>query len=316
MAAAWATHRIGAVACQIGHQFNVPELVRQLDRVECKALFTCAPLAHIALEAAEVHGLPRERIFIMDTSDKILDGKTVPSDLKTVDQLIAESANYPALEPVRMEKGEGASRIAYLCSSSGTSGMPKSVMISHRNVIANIQAMTAFESGHKGPNPDVGLGVLPLSHIYGLCCVGHQGVFRGDNVVLLPSFDLIEVLQTIQNYKVFRTWFVPPMMIAMVKANHICKKYDLSSIRHVVTGALPIPEKMMSEFGALIPASTIVRVYGMTELSGIATFGHPHDLMPGSVGNLMPGMTARLSTSNMNEKVSRHSPVDNLLTFE
>ncbi|KAH8172096.1 AMP-binding enzyme domain-containing protein [Sarocladium implicatum] len=308
MAAAFATHRIGGVACQIGHQFNVPELVRQLNRVECKALFTCAPLAHIAIEAAAVHGLPRERIYIMDTSDKILDGKVVPSDLKTVDQLIAESANYPELEPLRMEKGEGATRVAYLCSSSGTSGMPKSVMISHSNVIANIQAMSAFESGHKGPNPDVGLGVLPLSHIYGLCCVGHQGLYRGDNVVLLPSFDLIDVLQTIQNYKIYRTWFVPPMMIAMVKANHICKKYDLSSIRHVVTGALPIPEKMMSEFGSLIPESTIVRVYGMTEISGIASFGHPYDLMPGSVGNLMPGMTARLVSLEGEEIVDKGLP--------
>ena len=126
MAISWATHRLSGASCQISQAYKTPELVRQLEKVKCKAIFTCAPLLDYALEAAKAVGLPRERIYMIDVPEKTMKGATVPSDLKTVDQLVEEGSKMEPLEELQWTEGQGIRQTAYLCSSSGTSGMPVS----------------------------------------------------------------------------------------------------------------------------------------------------------------------------------------------
>lgn len=151
-------------------------------------------------------------------------GKKVP--FKTVGDLVEQGKRLPAIEPLRWTKGQGERQTAFLCYSSGTSGLPvshrrlfcrnqfltkpqKGVMISHRNCITNVIQMTLHEQvgragkGPKGgPRQDVSLGLLPFSHIYGLVVICLAGLFRGDETIVLPKFELATFLQAIQEYAI------------------------------------------------------------------------------------------------------------------
>ena len=88
-----------------------------------KALFTCVPLLEIAREAAKKSGIPENRIYILEVPEEFA-GKSSPHGLKTVDDFIREGAKLDRLEPLNWEAGDGALKSAFLCYSSGTSGLP------------------------------------------------------------------------------------------------------------------------------------------------------------------------------------------------
>ena len=81
-------------------------------------------------------------------------------------------------------------------------------MISHRNVIANTLQISTFESTYKSGEPESQLAVLPMSHSYALIVAGHVGVYRGYNAVVLPGFDLVDVLEAVQKYSIETLWMV------------------------------------------------------------------------------------------------------------
>jgi ribosome assembly protein SQT1 len=98
--------------------------VYQLKNCGAKALFTCLPLLATAKEAAQQVGIPDNRIYILEMPKEFTGGKGPPSGMKTVDDFIREGAKQPRLEPLNWESGDGAKRTAFLCYSSGTSGLP------------------------------------------------------------------------------------------------------------------------------------------------------------------------------------------------
>jgi ribosome assembly protein SQT1 len=134
---AWATHRLGGIQSPANAAYSVAELEYQLKNSGAGALFTCVPLLDVAREAAKNSGIPESRIYILDLPEKVTGGKGAPKGMKTVDDFISEGKKLERLEPLNWASGDGAKRTAFLCYSSGTSGLPKGVMISHRNVIAN-----------------------------------------------------------------------------------------------------------------------------------------------------------------------------------
>jgi ribosome assembly protein SQT1 len=122
---AWATHRLGGIQTPANAAYSAPELEYQLKNSGAKALFTCAPLLDTAREAAKKSGIPKDRIYILEVPEAFA-GKSAPHGLKTVDDLIREGAKLDRLEPLNWEAGDGARRSAFLCYSSGTSGLPVS----------------------------------------------------------------------------------------------------------------------------------------------------------------------------------------------
>lgn len=109
-------------------------MTHQLIDSKAKALVTCLPLLSISLEAAAKAGLPQSRIYLLDVPEQILGGAKPPPKIKTIDQLLQTGKSLPALEELRWTAGEGARRTAFLCYSSGTSGLPVSAMKSSREL--------------------------------------------------------------------------------------------------------------------------------------------------------------------------------------
>ena len=120
----WALHRLSGISSPANAAYSLEELVHQLKSSGSKALFTCAPLLPTAVAAAAKSGIPKNRIYLLDLPQAMLGGKAIPKEFKTIDDLIAEGSKLPTLAPLKWEKGQGARQTAFLCYSSGTSGLP------------------------------------------------------------------------------------------------------------------------------------------------------------------------------------------------
>lgn len=199
MTVAYSIHRLNGIVTPANAAYSAQELAHQLKSSGARALFVGGPQLQIGLEAAQAAGLPRDRIWLMGSP-----GFERADGFVCIEDLITEGAKLPELAALQWAHGQGARQAAFLCYSSGTSGLPKAVMISHRNVIANVMQYVAHESyGRKkfGVDLQSTLGLLPFSHIYGLVIIAHANVYRGDEVVVLPKFEMPTFLAAIQRFK-------------------------------------------------------------------------------------------------------------------
>ncbi|KAL2183255.1 acetyl-CoA synthetase-like protein [Thermothelomyces heterothallicus CBS 203.75] len=287
-----AVHRLSGIATPANVAYSASELEHQLRSSGAKALFTCVPVLETALQAAKAVGIPEDKVFIMD-----LPNQTQKPPFKTVDDLVELGRSLPDLEPLRWVKGQGARQVAFLCYSSGTSGLPKAVMISHRNVIANTMQYCLFEDVSRkkfGIDTQVTLGLLPFSHIYGLVVVAHSATWRGDEVIVLPKFELTEYLRAIERFKINHLLLVPPIVVRMLSSKDLLKKYDLSSVRMIFTGAAPLGKETAEEVVRLYPNWRLGQGYGMTESSTVVCSTSEHDICPGTSGSLVPGTRVKV----------------------
>lgn len=116
-----AVHQISGIVTPASAAYSAPELEHQLRSAGVKALFTCIPLLETALTAAKAAGIPDDRVFLLPVPGF---DKKLP--FKTIDDLVEEGKGLPELPPLNWTKGQGARQVAYLCYSSGTSGLPVS----------------------------------------------------------------------------------------------------------------------------------------------------------------------------------------------
>ncbi|KAI1454058.1 acetyl-CoA synthetase-like protein [Annulohypoxylon moriforme] len=292
MMSTFAVHRLSGIVTPANAMYSAAELEHQLKSSGAKALFTCIPLLDTALKASRACNIPDDKVFIVR-----LPGKFDPVPFKSLDDLIEEGRSIPELEPLIWSKGQGARQVAYLCYSSGTSGLPKAVMIAHRNVIANVMQIRWHDDPGrrmKGVETQVQLGLLPFSHIYGLVVIAQAGTYRGDEVIVLPKFELKALLEVIQKFKVQFMHIVPPIVIQMLRNPQICAKYDLSSLRFVYTGAAPLGAETHEEMVKAFPSLQVGQGYGMTETSTVVTSTGENDVLVGTSGSLAPATRAKL----------------------
>ncbi|THC94756.1 hypothetical protein EYZ11_005748 [Aspergillus tanneri] len=292
----WATHQLGGAVSPANAAYSAAELKHQLLDSKSTVLFTCLPLLSTALEAASMAGFPRNRIYLIDIPAQLTGSAKAPADFKYVSQLMEAGKFLPKLEQLQWSVGEGARRTAFLCYSSGTSGLPKGVMISHRNVIANVLQIKTAEKpyrdsfippGSQSHHTEIILGLLPQSHIYALVVICHAGPYRGDQVIVLPKFELKSYLTAIQTFKIRTLLLVPPIIITMLRNAEECAKYDLSSVTSIFTGAAPL---------------------GLTETSTVISTTYPRDVFLGSSGCLLPGVEARIMSPEGEEITTYDTP--------
>jgi acyl-CoA synthetase (AMP-forming)/AMP-acid ligase II len=248
---------------------------------------------------------------------KALTGGASNQGFKSVAEILEEGKRQSALETQQWTKGEGKRRCAFICYSSGTSGLPKGVMISHYNVIANTMQICATddlsrEHEKAGPGEDKylenALGLLPLSHIYGLVVIAHASIWRGDGVVILPKFEFQMFLKAVQDYKVNMLYLVPPIIILMTKNKPVLDNYNLSHVKGVYTGAAPLGKETADDLNKIFPDWVVRQGYGLTETCTVVCSTPTSDIWLGSSGPLIAEVEVRLVTIEGNEITGYDQP--------
>jgi acyl-CoA synthetase (AMP-forming)/AMP-acid ligase II len=183
-----------------------------------------------------------------------------------------------------------ASEVALLPTSSGTTGLPKSVELTHRNLVASL---CQTRLAHPVAEDDVVIAALPLFHIYGLQITLNLPLLAGATVVILPRFELAAFLRAIQDHGVTSAAVVPPMILGLAAAG-IVDDYDLSTLRLVTSAAAPLGADLARACARRL-GCRVRQAYGMTEVSGgthIAPDAGPD--RPDSVGPPLPGVECRI----------------------
>lgn len=204
-------------------------------------------------------------------------------------------SNMPIYENPSLNLVE--SDVAVILYTSGTTGMPKGVMLTHKNLYSN--AMSGIQLLEEDEKRTTTLGVLPLAHSYGFTIMNTMFLL-GNTVVIFDRFDAEEVFKTIEKFKVVSFSAVPAMIHAMLYHPN-ANQYDFSSLRYVLSGAAALPislrHKFKEKFGAEVKDA-----YGLSEASpGVATQRNNMPIKEGSVGVPMPGVKIKIVDDNDQE---------------
>ena len=265
--------RLGAVTTTVNSLFTADEVATQLRDCGARCLFTVPALMDKARRAAERAGV-REIIVFGEAEGAV----------PFADVICATGAAPPAT-------GGSLDDVVALPYSSGTTGLPKGVMLTHRNLVANIAQSAAARPMEEGA---IVIAVLPFFHIYGISVILNGGLRGGATLVVLPRFDLETFLRAIQDHRASWAYVVPPIALALAKHAAV-DHFDLSSLRHVFSGAAPLGADLARAVTRRL-GCRVLQGYGMTETSPTThiNFGPGAEENPGSVGTLTPNTEARI----------------------
>jgi acyl-CoA synthetase (AMP-forming)/AMP-acid ligase II len=257
------------------------ELGDQLAVANARYLLTVPPFAETAVAAAKESGV--EEVFVFGEAE----------GLTPVRDLFGDPGAAP--DP-QIDLDE---HVVALPFSSGTTGLPKGVMLTHRNLTTNIaQAHALLETSED----DVVIGVLPFFHIYGMTVIMNMTLRYGATVITMPRFDLEQFLRLHQDHGITRSYVVPPIVLALAK-HPLVDQFDLSSLDIVMSGAAPLSGEL-SEAAAKRLGCTVLQGYGLTETSPVTHVNPRERNKPGSVGVLLPNTEARIADLDTGEEVA------------
>jgi acyl-CoA synthetase (AMP-forming)/AMP-acid ligase II len=266
--------RAGATATTINALYTADEVAHQLHDAGAKMLFTVSVLLPNAAPGAAKAGITD--VVVLDQAE----GYPSLSELLANDHPVPEVEINPAED------------LAVLPYSSGTTALPKGVMLTHRNLVANLVQCQPILSD-VGPNTRI-LAVLPFFHIYGMQVLMNNGLYIGGVVVTLPKFDLPEFLRVIAEHKTDRVYIAPPVAVALAK-HPIVDQYDLSAMKTLFSGAAPLDVELADAVRKRL-GCRVSQGYGMTEMSPVshAIPDSRDDISVGTVGVIIPNLECRL----------------------
>ena len=278
----WGCHWTGGIVSPANPGYSADELAFQLKDSGAKALVTQWAVIDVAKKAAQKVGIPEENIILIGEE------KDPSRNIKHFTSV----RNLSGATKYRKAKVDPKKDLAFLVYSSGTTGLPKGVMLCHENIVANTLQVTAGETPHLTSKDKI-LAFLPFFHIYGLTVILHQSMYNGYQVVVMPRFNLKDFCEFTQNLKITFAYVAPPVVLQLAKQS-IVDEYDLSSMRMMNSGAAPLTRDLVDALWNRKKLK-VKQGYGLSETSP-TTHTQPWELWYstiGSVGTLLPNMTAK-----------------------
>lgn len=197
---------------------------------------------------------------------------------------------HPPIEPVEIDPKED---IAVLQYTGGTTGAPKGVMLTHFNLSANVEQIGHWFYKYSRGDGRKLLAVVPYFHVYGMTCNLNFGIFNAYEQIILPKFEIEQVLKTIDKEKPNLFPGAPTMYVGLLNHPKL-KKYDLSSIEACISGSAPLPVEVQEKFER-VTGGRIVEGYGLSETSPVTHTNCIWDKrVPGSVGIPVPDTIAKI----------------------
>lgn len=277
--AAHAVWRLGAVLTPVPLLATPSTVAEQLRDSHAVMLLTLAGLGDGGEEAAELAGLPADRLIRLDTS-------------RGLNQMLAERNTPPTVS------FDPSTQLAALPYSSGTTGLPKGVRLTHRNLVAN---MAQVESSGPVTRDDVVFGVLPFFHIYGLSTLANLVVRLRARLLTVPRFELNTFLRNHQKHGVTFTFIAPPVALALAKHPEV-DNYDLSALRGVLSGAASLDEELATAVEKRLGID-VYQGYGLTESSPVTHVNLDRSLSRGSVGRPVANTEHKLVDPDSGDEV-------------
>lgn len=264
---------LGGIITPINPLYTANEVAHQLKDAGAAYLLTVPALIDKAREAAEEAGI--EEIYVVGEAE----GATPFASL-------LEGAG--AIPEVTINPREDIFALPY---SSGTTGLPKGVMLTHYNLVSNLCQQEVI---HPIQETDTLLCILPLFHIYGMAVILNMGLYRGATIVTMQRFDLERVLKVMQDYGVSYAHLVPPIILALTK-QPVVDDYDLSKLRTIFSGAAPLGESVTRACVERLGCQ-IRQGYGMTETSPVVHMSpsDPEQIKHGAVGQCLPNTECKI----------------------
>jgi long-chain acyl-CoA synthetase len=274
--------RRGAIVVQVNPMYTEREIEHVLQDSGADVLFVLADLYPRVKNVQGYHNLKKVIIVELTPSSPVLaENAVLWGDF-------LDGASPVADEPVDPEQD-----VAVFQYTGGTTGRSKGAMLTHRNLVANVQQINEHTSEDPLSEGDKILTVIPLFHVYGMTCAMNLGILTGTNVILLPRFEPLEVLQTIQQHR--PTYFpgVPTMYIAL-NSYPGAEQYGIDAIRVCNSGSAPLPVELIQSFEKKTGAN-MFEGYGLSEASP-TTHSTPRTGLkkPGSIGIPLPATEARI----------------------
>jgi acyl-CoA synthetase (AMP-forming)/AMP-acid ligase II len=281
------------------------ELAYQLRDSGARYLFCAEGSLDTGLAAAKEAGLGVDRVFVFDDGTATFEGRTVEKDtpegkVRHWTSLLDTKENGAAYAWPDLHTPEELDRVVALNYSSGTTGVAKGVMVTHKSYVSNCCQAIHLNRQH----PDYAeivkrrrnLCFLPMYHAMAQTIFCVNAVKELTPVYMLPRFDFLEMLQCVQKFRITDLTLVPPVVVAMAK-HPATKKFDLSSVEGVGSGAAPLGREACEQLEKLWPPGKInvKQGWGMTEATcALTTFAPDRFSSSFSVGELLANCEAKI----------------------
>ena len=304
----------GAIVVQTNPLYTERELKYQLADSGAKAIIALdilypkvsnvikeTELEHVIITGIKDY-LPFPKNMIYPFIQKKEYGISVKVEHRGMNHLFTEMMKISKPDPMRYEF-EFDEDIAILQYTGGTTGPPKGVMLTHKNLISNTAMCSEWLHKSKDGDETV-LGILPFFHVYGMTTVLILSVMLGNKMVLLPKFDAESALKTIDKQKPTIFPGAPTIYIGLLNHPDL-KKYDLSSIKACMSGSAALPLEVQQKFEK-VTGGKLVEGYGLTETSPVthANFIWETERVKGSVGVPWPDTDSCILGPDSNEPMA------------